>query len=245
MTTNSQFFDDLSDDYDLMINFDNALKNKIVFLKNFKSLQYKTALDLGCGTGADAIALSKLNLDVDAIDHSKGMLAQALLNAQKYDVTINFMESSLTTLPHLTTSYDFIVSLGNTIANINKHDLSLLISKLYGLLNDGGSILIQIINYEKLPSKGIHILNVFENDSVSITRKYDIQPNHIDFIIDKVDKDNKEAYQIITPLYPHSKSDFETMASKVGLSVAFYGNLKKDEFDATDSANLVAVLTKG
>ncbi|MGB5361935.1 MAG: methyltransferase domain-containing protein, partial [Aureibaculum sp.] len=119
MTTNSQFFNALSDDYDVMINFENALKNKISFLINFQLPPYKTALDLGCGTGADAIALSKLNLKVDAVDHSKGMLSQALINAQKHDVSINFIESSLTDLSLKPKTYDLIVSLGNTIANIN------------------------------------------------------------------------------------------------------------------------------
>lgn len=244
MTANSQFFNELSDDYDLMINFENALKNKISFLKNFQSIHYKTALDLGCGTGADAIALSKLGLQVDAVDHSKGMLAQALTNAKKSNVSINFIESNLTELSLNTKTYDFIVSLGNTIANINLEQLSVLISKLYELLNDGGSILIQIINYAKIPKSGTHVLHVFENDKVSITRKYNIKANNIDFIIDKIDKKDQQESQIVTKLYPHSKNDFEKMENEVGLNTTFYGNLKKDDYVAADSPNLVIVLTK-
>ena len=92
MKTNSQFFDELSDDYDLMINFENALKKKISFIKNFLAINYKTALDLGCDTGADAIALSKLGIQVDAVDHSSGMLQKAIKNGKKFDTNINFIE---------------------------------------------------------------------------------------------------------------------------------------------------------
>jgi len=35
MKTNSQFFDELSDDYDLMINFENALKKQDFLHKKF------------------------------------------------------------------------------------------------------------------------------------------------------------------------------------------------------------------
>ncbi len=244
MTTNSQFFDELSDDYDLMINFENALNNKISFLKNFLSISYKTALDLGCGTGADAIALSKLGFQVDAVDHSKGMLEQAIKNAKKFDCDINFNESNLTTFLIKNEKYDFIVSLGNTIANIDKQELRALMSKIFEILNIGGSVLFQIVNYAKLPESGTHILNVFENDEVSITRKYNINTDNIDFIIDKIDKNNQEESQIITELYPHSKNDFEKMAFEIGFNMEFYGNLKKDAFVAGESPNLVVVLKK-
>ncbi len=244
MTTNSQFFDELSDDYDLMINFENALKNKISFLKNFISTSYKTALDLGCGTGADAIALSKLGLLVDAVDHSKGMLQQALINAEKFDCDINFKESGLTAIAINNKKYDFIVSLGNTIANINKLELRILLLQIFDILNTTGSVLFQIINYDKLPKSGTHILNVFENEEVSITRKYNINTDNIDFIIEKMDKRNHEGNQILTKLYPHSKNDFKKLATEIGFNVAFFGNLKKDDFVAGESPNLVVLLEK-
>ncbi|MGB5417781.1 class I SAM-dependent methyltransferase, partial [Algibacter sp.] len=168
MKSNSQFFNELSYDYDLMINFENALNNKISFIKNFLEINYKTALDLGCGTGADAIALSKLGIQVDAVDHSSGMLHQAMKNANKFDVDINFIESGLTAFNVKNKKYDFIVSLGNTIANINVLELRNIMSTIFEMLNNGGSALFQIVNYAKLPESGNHILNVFENDEVSI-----------------------------------------------------------------------------
>ncbi|MDH5413305.1 MAG: class I SAM-dependent methyltransferase [Flavobacteriaceae bacterium] len=244
MIKNSEFFNKLSDDYDQMINFENSLKNKSKTLLNFISPRDQNALDLGCGTGADAIILSKLGLNVDAIDHSKGMLKQAILNAKRLDIEINFIHSSLKDLNLTDKNYNIIVSLGNTIANINRNDLGFLMKKLWSYLSEGGKIVVQIINFAKLPSSGTYLLNTFENDTVSIIRKYHIKPKRIDFIIDKRDKTKNLQSQIITKLYPHSAEDFEKFAKELGFTLEIYGDLNKSPFKVKISSNLVAVLVK-
>ena len=244
MLKNSEFFNQLADDYNIMIDFENSLKNKIATLTNFCSTMDKYALDLGCGTGADAIALSKLGLKVDAVDHSKGMLDEAIKTTKKFDTKINFIQAGLTEFTIKNKTYDVIVSLGNTIANLNTNELKNLLIKLFEYLGKNGKIVIQIINYAKLPSSGIYILNTFENDSVSIIRKYNIKPKSIDFIIDKIEKKNNEKSKIITKLYPHSKDDFKKLVIEIGFSMEFYGNLNKASFVAKESPNLVVVLTK-
>lgn len=244
MIKNSEFFNKLSDDYDQMIDFENSLKNKSKTLFNFISPTDQFALDLGCGTGADAIVLSKLGLNVDAIDHSKGMLKQAVLNAKKLDTEINFIHSSLKDLDLTDKNYNIVVSLGNTIANINRNDLRFLLKKLWSYLNEGGKIVIQIINFAKLPASGTYLLNTFENDSVSIIRKYDIKPKSIDFIIDKRDKVKNLQSQIVTKLYPHSAENFTNFAKELGFTLKIYGDLNKSPFKAKESSNLVAILVK-
>lgn len=244
MLSNSEFFNQLSDDYDQMINFENALKNKSRRLRNFISIKDKYALDLGCGSGADSITLSKLGLIVDAVDHSKGMLEKADVNSKKFDTKINFILSDLTDFAYSNKHFDIIVSLGNTIANLNSSDLRKSIKNLYNCINKGGRIVIQIINYAKLPTSGIYLLNTFENDSVSIIRKYNIKPKRIEFIIDKIDKKNNKEIQIITELYPHSAADFKQLAKEIGYSIELYGNLNKATYVEKESPNLVVVLNK-
>ena len=244
MLSNSEFFNHLSDDYDEMINFEKAINNKTTSLANFISKNDIHALDLGCGTGVDAIVLTKLGMVVVAVDHSKGMLEQAVKNSNKFDANISFIHSSLTDFAIRDKSFDIIVSLGNTIANLKSIDLKNLIQKLYNYLNKDGKIVIQMINYSKLPANGIYILNTFENESVSIIRKYNIRPKSIDFIIDKIDKENNKETQIMTKLYPHSEADFLQLANEIGFSIELYGNLNKASFVAKESPNLVVVLTK-
>lgn len=241
---NSNFYDTLSSDYDDMINFENSVNNKMKSLKNFVLTEDKFALDLGCGTGADSITLSRLSLEVDAVDHSKGMLEQALINSKKFGVKINFNQSSLTEFTPKNKSYDLIISLGNTIANINKNDLNRLLKNLNDFLGADGRIVIQIVNYAKLPETGSYILNEFENDSVCITRKYSINFENIDFIIEKNDKINNQKSEIITKLYPHSENDFREIAKEIYYNVEFYGNLIKEPYLEDKSQNLVILLSK-
>jgi len=244
MLKNNEFFDQLADDYDEMINFENAVDNKTKTLAKFIKPNFKFALDLGCGSGADSIVLSKLGLEVDAVDHSAGMLARAVKNSKHFNTKINFIHSGLTDFSIAHKSFDIIVSLGNTLANLKRDELGILLKNLYPYLNNGGNIVIQIINYAKLPTTGTFILHTFENDSITITRKYNINADDIDFIIDKKDKEKNEESQMVTKLFPHSANEFKKLADEIGFSMKLYGNLIKAPYVMKDSPNLVVVLTK-
>ena len=241
---NSQFYNSLSSNYDEMINFENSLKNKMESLKNYISPNYKTALDLGCGTGTDSIVMTKLGLKVDAVDHSKGMLEKAAKNSEKYQTKINFIQSGLGELDLENKNYDLIVSLGNTIANIDNNELNKLLTNLKDHLSHDGKIIIQLINYAKLPNSGTYILNEFENDDISILRKYDIHSSFINFIIQKIDKETNEQNEMITKLFPHSSLYFKEFAIKNRLSIDFFGSLNKEAYFVEKSQNLIIVLSK-
>jgi len=241
---NSEFYNDLSSNYDEMINFERSLNNKTNLLRKFITPEHKLALDLGCGTGVDSIALSKLGLKVDAVDHSEGMLIQAKANSEKHKTSINFIKSSLTEYSVRDKRYDFVLSLGNTIANIDQSEVQKVFGNLKTMINIGGKILVQMINYAKLPKSGSYILNQNQTDHVTITRKYIIHQNHINFIIDRIDKNQNQQSQIVTKLYPHSVAELRQIAEDNNLNIKFFGDLKKETFFEDKSKNLVVTLTK-
>ena len=241
---NSEFYNTLSANYDDMINFKNSLINKMTSLEKFIIHDYHTALDFGCGTGIDSIALSKLGFLVDAVDHSSGMLDKAAKNAEEFGININFIQSGLGELNLNDNNYDLIVSLGNTIANIDENELRKLLNNLVDHLNESGQILIQLINYAKLPSSGSYILNEYEDDSLSIIRKYEINPNDIDFIIDRVNKTTNQNSKIVTKLYPHSVNFFNLFAKENNLIIKLFGNLKRESYIEDESQNLVILMSK-
>lgn len=241
---NSEFYNLLSNDYDEMINFENSLKNKMRSLENFILPDYKAALDLGCGTGIDSIALSKLGLKVDALDHSKKMLKKAAINSEKHKTKVNFIQSGLADLNLENKSYDFIVSLGNTIANIENKDLNKLLANLKEHLIKDGKIIIQLINYAKLPKSGDYFLNEYNDENISIIRKYDIHASFIKFIIQKKEKRTKKESQIATKLFPHHSTYFKAFAKKNGFKIELYGSLKQESYVESNSQNLVIVLSR-
>jgi ubiquinone/menaquinone biosynthesis C-methylase UbiE len=239
---NSQFYNLLSLHYDDMIKFENSLQNKVKSLRNFIEPNYKTALDLGCGTGVDSIALSKIGLKVDAIDHSEEMIIHAKNNSQKYDAQINFNVSDLTNI-NFTKKYDFILSLGNTLANINFYGVSKIISLVTKNLTPNGKIIIQIINFSNIPRNQEFILNKFENEKLKIVRKYNFINNDINFVIDIHDKLKNKTKSIITKMFPHASDDFKKIALHNSLNINSYSSLLKNSFNK-QSKDLVVCFTK-
>jgi SAM-dependent methyltransferase len=123
-------------------------------LKNFITEEMKTAVDLGCGTGNDSIALSLNGLAVDGFDLSGDMIKTANENASKYGVKINFYNKSIDNIPVIFhDKYDFAVSLGNSIANVEKKYLLKSFKKIFDILKPGSLFIIQILNFHALKKK--------------------------------------------------------------------------------------------
>lgn len=241
---NYNFFDHLSSDYDEMISLKNSIVNKKKFLIKYLDEDYETALDLGCGTGADSIALSQLGLKVTAVDQSEKMIEKAKKNAVSNNANINFVKSNIVEYSNNKQKFDLIVSLGNTLANITKQELHILFNKLSDYLKSDGKIIIQLINFFKLPSSGKFLLNKYSDESIEIIREYDIHNDYIDFIITREYKTNKSSDRIITKIYPHSEQMIRDLANENKIQITFFGNLAKDVYIKEKSENLVAVVYK-
>ncbi|MBK7104766.1 MAG: class I SAM-dependent methyltransferase [Ignavibacteriae bacterium] len=240
---NSEFYNTLSSNYDLMINFENSLKNKTENLKKFIEPNFKSALDLGCGTGVDSIALSQLGLKVTAIDNSEEMIKIAKENSKKYNCEINFIKSDLTKI-NFDNNFDFIISLGNTLANLSYDDLKNLFFNLKLLLNEKGKILIQIINFFAIPQNEDYILNKFENEELLIIRKYQTYNSHLKFIIEIENKIKCATFTIETKIYPHTITDFKKIAQENELLISFFGNIWLEDYEERKSKDLIVLLNK-
>jgi release factor glutamine methyltransferase len=82
-------------------------------------------LDIGTGSGCIAIALAK-NLpkaEVYAIDVSQSALAVAKRNADRNNVTVNFLQKNILETNHLLESFDIIVSNPPYVRELEKHEI--------------------------------------------------------------------------------------------------------------------------
>ncbi|MCL4313710.1 MAG: class I SAM-dependent methyltransferase [Actinobacteria bacterium] len=97
------------------------------------------ALDLGCGTGRNALWLAKQGFEVTGVDASSVGLAEAARQAEAEGVHIELIQADLYSYEPLPTSYGLVV-----IANI--HPLPEDAHRLYGMarkaLKDGGHMFI-------------------------------------------------------------------------------------------------------
>jgi len=97
-------------------------------------------MDIGCGTGADSIALTLNGIKMNGYDTSLKMVQKAKINARDRNLKIKFSNSPVQNLGNLhNIKYDFVVSLGNAIANINQVTLNKIFNRVNKMLIPGGS----------------------------------------------------------------------------------------------------------
>jgi SAM-dependent methyltransferase len=70
------------------------------------------ALDLGCGTGTNAIRLAQLGWRVSAVDFSDAAIAKARTKAESHDLAVDFYRASVAKLDFLADPFDFIYDIG-------------------------------------------------------------------------------------------------------------------------------------
>ncbi|MEE9430876.1 MAG: class I SAM-dependent methyltransferase [Melioribacteraceae bacterium] len=239
--SNKIFFDITSEFYDEMINFDLSLQRKKGAFNKIVPSKTKYVADLGCGSGIDSIALSELGYNVTAFDISEGMIEKAKKNAEEKKQIIKFNKYSIDKIPSsFNNQFDFVCSLGNTFANLNKTELKKSIERIIDLLNENGSFLIHIINYKKILLEKNRILNITNKKENYYVRFYDFEKNHINFNILNFNKDNPNTNNLITTkLYPHTCRDFEHTLKQKGFgNFKFYSSMNKKPFDSELSKDM-------
>lgn len=238
---NDEFFNRVSSFYDQMINFKAAIERRIKFYSKF-DLSGK-ALDLGCGTGLDSIALAKLGFDVTACDQSPEMISKAKLNTAKENVLVNFICTPIeSAFENISDRFDFVISMGNTLANISKPSLSTFLTNLLNHLNSESQIIFHVINFDLLPQSGLYPINKFENDFVLIERFYEIKNQEILFKIVFIDKQKEYKSDFATQIFPHTKDIWDKLLSGKNFKISYFGSMKMDEFQSESSKDLFIIL---
>ncbi len=244
---NKKFFDKVSSFFDNMTNSPKVINVRKSMLKNFITEEMKTAVDLGCGTGNDSIALSLNGLAVDGFDLSGDMIKTANENASKYGVKINFYNKSIDNIPVIFhDKYDFAVSLGNSIANVEKKYLLKSFKKIFDILKPGSLFIIQILNFHALKKTNNRIVNITKNPPNVYVRFYDSFSMPMNFNILRFDESNPKDFELLTTtLFPYEKEFLITQIKKAGFKkVSVYSDLNKNKFQKFLSKDLILVAQK-
>ncbi|MFH1198140.1 MAG: class I SAM-dependent methyltransferase [bacterium] len=243
---NSEFYDNLSEFYDGMIDFKKSLVKKSELLKNFTG-GCKSALDVGCGTGVDSIALALNGLKVTAIDPSPKMIERAVENAFQSNVEINFINGVMENVDLPRGEYfDIAVSLGNAAANIPTDELIFTLQKIHDMLGSGGKLLIQILNYDLILEKQERIVNISKSGENYIVRFYDFEWDIVRFNILVFNEKDRSNYQMFSSqIFTHTKCEMGSILKDCGFSnIELFGGLDKSVFDPGKSKDLIMAASK-
>lgn len=244
---NNEFFNLIASDYDEMVSFAQSVEKKKEAFKAIIKPWMQTAADLGCGTGADSIALASLDLKVTGFDPSSEMIRVANENAKKEKLDITFHASSIHSIPEsFTKKFDMVVSLGNTFANVERKFFSSSLKKCSELLKPNGVLVIQVLNYEKILSQKKRIVNIREGKESYFIRFYDFNNDEIIFNILVFNKANPKQNKLYsTNVYPYKIEDFIKQLNKADFNkTEFYADLNFTKFDKLHSLDLIIISEK-
>ncbi len=87
-------------------------RDELVRLVEDHSIQPGRAIDLGCGTGANAIFLAQHGFDVTGVDFAQAAIAKARQRANAAGVQIHFVVDDLTNLQQVSGTFDFLLDYG-------------------------------------------------------------------------------------------------------------------------------------
>lgn len=242
-----KFYNTLSSEYDSMIDFESLLNKRYNDISNYIPKNNGKAVDIGCGTGLDTIAMSKLGYSMTGFDISDGMIEKAKENANKLGVNVDFIVSPAHKIDNkFDKQFDVAISLGNSIANVEKEYFADTISVISQLLKDNGLVLIQVLNYKKILDEKNRIVNITKSEKRTFIRFYDFLDENIRFnILSFNSSDLSDKNLISTLLYPYNKDDFNNELMKNGFNnVDFYSDFNKNHFDEESSKDLIIFASK-
>ena len=244
--SNTEFFDDVSHYYDKMVNFNEALKRKTDSLSKIIISEFKTAADIGCGSGIDSIALASNGLEVCGFDSSHQMIEKAKANAAKSNHKISFYNMPAKGIPNsFNSKFDFVCSLGNTIANIPHNDIENSFKRFAEIVKPKGLLLLHILNYEKIINANQRIININKDESNFIIRFYDFKKEFLNFNILRFKSENPKVRNLIsTKVFPHTLELILNLLQKYSFkNIKIFQDIKKTPFH-TETSNDIYLIAK-
>jgi SAM-dependent methyltransferase len=116
-------------------------RQELVELVRAGQLRPGRAVDLGCGTGANAVFLARHGFDVTGVDFAPAALAKATTRAAEAGVQVRFVEDDLTSLRHRLGTFDLLVDYG-TLDDLSPADRARYVDNVLPLAGPGARFLL-------------------------------------------------------------------------------------------------------
>ena len=249
----SQFYDLLSTDFDLMVSWEKRLKNEAQFFeKIFEEHRVKKILDLACGTGHHSIFFAKSGYEVTGVDKSREMIRIARINSKKV-FGVKFLKADfLDVYPKIKEKFDAVICLGNSLPHLlSRKDLKKTLHNIYNLLNPEGILLIQNRNYDKILQKKIRFMppNITDRKGEKIVffRVLDFLKNKMVFnLITFRQRKGRWSFQTKTTLLrPINRKEIEGLLRELGFKeLRLYGDYEFSPFKRFVSEDLIVFARK-
>ena len=116
-------------------------RSELVDLVESGRLKPCRAVDLGCGSGANAVFLAEHGFHVTGVDFAASALAKAARLAEAAGVEVDWVEDDLTNLKHVTGEFDLLVDYG-ALDDLGDQDRDRYVRQVTPLARPGASFLL-------------------------------------------------------------------------------------------------------
>jgi ubiquinone/menaquinone biosynthesis C-methylase UbiE len=243
--TPASFFDVLASDYDAMTDRGARLVRERPFMHVLVDrFDVRTAIDIGTGTGVHAILMAQLGVRVTAVDISDEMLRLARVNAARYHVRLRTLRADLVDLENAVSStFDAALCLGNTLVHVHRmEDLDYALNGLRRMVHAQGAVVVQILNYDKIPADRETVLNVREREGTVFERSYRPSGPLLEFRTTIRRGPRQEVQSVLHR--PWRSEELVASFRRAGFTtIERYGGIDLNPFDRSTSTDLFLIAT--
>ena len=121
-------------------------REELVSLVESGRIQPGRAIDLGCGTGANAIYLAQNGFEVTGVDFAEAAIEKARARAKEAGRQVNFRVDDLTNLRNVSGTFDFLLDYG-VLDDLRPHQREAYLRNMLRLTHPGSYYLLWGFEY--------------------------------------------------------------------------------------------------
>ena len=222
------FYESIADYYDDIFPLDQKAVDFVIATIG-KEGQDRQILDVGCGTGDLALALSRYRYAVTAIDSDRAMIEKAKEKGRDCDF-VSFHQTDMRALPAAFGAefFDGVLCLGNTLVHLaGPEEIGSFLADTARILKKGGRLIVQILNYDHVLDHSVQTLPLIDNQVIRFDRSYTFGHDRASllFATRLTVKKTGETVENAIPLYPLRRGELDRLLDKAGfVGRTYYGD---------------------
>ncbi len=126
--------------------WDVPAREELVSLVESGHVKPGSVIDLGCGTGENAVYLAQKGFNVTGVDYAEAAIEKARVRAKDACVQVNFIVDDLTNLLHVSGTFDFLLDYG-VLDDLRSRQRGLYLRSMLRLTHPGSHYLLWGFEY--------------------------------------------------------------------------------------------------
>lgn len=239
------FYEEISRYYDYIFPVGDE---QVTFIEESAGTAGSKVLDVACGSGGYTAVLAEKGYDVTAVDIDNAMVDTARRKLEGLGLKAGVMQSDMKSLAErIKSSFKCIFCIGNSIVHLGSNeDILKAIKQMQSLLEENGTLILQIINYDRIIKYGVNELPPISNQEAGIefVRKYeyDREKEIINFktALKVKESGGNRVFENSIELLPVLSDKMMDLLEQAGFRrIQFYGDFNKSPY--SDASYMLVV----